>query len=577
MNNNFGLSLSIAFAGDLPDNKQAYLKKLHEIMVKIRVYADKYKGREYGFNGQNVQTKLYTSSLIADTEALGTLETVKEFYSAESISPDSGNGYDFINQHSELVTWLCDNSDIMLLIWNEHAQGDGWMVWDIMQNASRCGIPCIWLSADDPDKVYWSAESVYDKFNDDLLKSYLEKCFVRQDEQKADKTIFFVEAAGKLYNRFMNKYKAKTELQPYVEDNILGEAAYFEGDLEAENARMSMRASFIEHDSKANKLSERYRKSIYLRAILPFMATIFISIGFYIERVMGSPVKVLAGESNTAKVSAIFAIIAGIGFFCHALVNLYTFLLSKNENLKTWHDKFIYHRTIAETLRLLIHILPFGQTMGAKNLLARCENDANLNTKICSHVYDRMLLKHELGRAYDQKIARKMLSCFNELIDDQLIYHKNNSKRYETIVKKMNIYGKTLMYTGFVLVLARGLLQLALFLPPMHLSQKLDAYNIFINTDYIRSFANMLALMVPAWASYFTSKLSLCAFEDIYNKSNAMIPKLENAKKLIENVSERDYIPFDLMHSVSDEIGSVLLHEVLDWSVKLKGKKITSM
>ena len=81
----------------------------------------------------------------------------------------------------------------------------------------------------------------------------------------------------------------------------------------------------------------------------PVLAT-----GFYSETIFGFILKPFQINLN------ILSYIAGVGFFLHALINLYVYTMSKNHEMNSYKNQSLDNRFIAEFLRVGIHFSSFG-------------------------------------------------------------------------------------------------------------------------------------------------------------------------------------------------------------------------
>ncbi|HOJ80374.1 MAG TPA: hypothetical protein PK767_07530 [Clostridiales bacterium] len=95
--------------------------------------------------------------------------------------------------------------------------------------------------------------------------------------------------------------------------------------------------------------------------------------------------------------------------------------------------------------------------------------------------------------------------------------------------------------------------------------------------SFVKSFANMLALMVPSWASYFSLKLSLGNFEGLASNSRAMADGLAMMKKMLDDEKKRTDISFERIYAFSKDISRLMLGEVVEWYSQLSSYKLTKL
>ena len=84
----------------------------------------------------------------------------------------------------------------------------------------------------------------------------------------------------------------------------------------------------------------------------------------------------------------------------------------------------------------------------------------------------------------------------------------------------------------------------------------------------------MLALMIPAWAGYFTSKLTLNNFDGLFDHSVKMEQKLRATQHRIENLSAKPSISYGSLISLSEDVLSMQISEVDDWYEQTAARSI---
>ena len=145
-----------------------------------------------------------------------------------------------------------------------------------------------------------------------------------------------------------------------------------------------------------------------------------------------------------------------------------------------------------------------------------------------------------------------MLHHVEQMLDDQIAYHTVSQRRYSGIVKKLETWYSKAFAVGFIVVLLRALAQLAMGL--------MKAGGIAV-PGYASSIANMLALLLPGWASYFSTKLNMCNFG--YNADNheRMIARLTEVKMRIGNMRQSANIPLEALNDLAEDLAEIMLLE----------------
>ena len=314
---------------------------------------------------------------------------------------------------------------------------------------------------------------------------------------------------------------------------------------QGEAVRRELLDRFKAFDSAAIKYNGRFQAMLYQRSVLPFITTIFLAVGFYAETLVG---KTLSPVLGAAWITTFAAILAGIGFLIHACLNLYVYRLSKSRQVSEWQECFIKNRYTAEVLRIMIHLLPYGVHPDLRRI---CSSEKALCAKLM-HFDDEIELQQVKT---SRETVRDMMQHLRELILDQLSYHEASQKRYESVITHLKKWGQVILYIGFVMVLIRGLLQYILVLYPI------STESIFDLNSITRSFLNMMALVLPAWAGYFSTKAQINNFNYNYNNHTQMKNRLQKVLKRVERILEQEHISVEASNKISEELAEILIHE----------------
>ena len=384
---------------------------------------------------------------------------------------------------THLAEELCDSADLLILIWDEDTTSREGSGWELLQIAHRQGIPCLWISSK-TGRVFWSEESFFTPCEPNHLER-VAQAFRMEDlssEIPEGKRIFLLDLGVALRERFLRRYKAKGGAVPPEKDSLLtSEGSIADISPEGEALRRRLLEAFNRYDKTAIALNSRYQSVLYWRSVLPFAASIFIALGFYAENVLG----ILPGTKP-----GFWVVVAGFGFLIHGLLNLYVFLLSKSKAIQSWHSGYLDCRYMAELLRVLIHFAPYGIQL---NLAGLCRKDPRLYRTV------RRLSDREKGRNnIGPDAIDSILDHLEQLLEDQIAYHRAARDRYSRIVHSLDRWYHTAFAVGFAAVVLRALFQAVLALWPIT-SGSLNGIPL---QKFAGSFANMLALMLPGWASY---------------------------------------------------------------------------
>ena len=443
---------------------------------------------------------------------------------------------------------LCDKADAILAVWNEDVTELSGATWELIKIAYGKGVPCIWISTKSK-QAYCLWESYYKEYTPEYLKAVMAP--LQKDgpqplfaEEKKERILAFWEKRRLSY---LKKYKADTAVHPTEEDCLMKKEFEMEPEYaRGEAVRRVLLEKFEKFDGAAIELNSRFQAMLYQRSILPFLTTIFLAFGFYAETLIGKTLSIALPDAEN-RVVMVAGIIAGTGFLVHGFLNLYVYRLSKSSRIEGWQRSFSNDRFIAEILRVLIHFMPYGVELDLRRL---CAGDREIYGSI-RHLADQ---EEPSEWNVDRKSVRQVLVHVKEMLNDQLRYHEASKKRYETIVTMLEKMGRTAFYIGFGVVLLRGALQF--FLSPMAAEKESPVWY-----SIVRSFLNMAALLTPAWAGYFSTKVQQNNFR--YNLDNhiRMADRLSSLKKRVETAMGQEEIPFETFQVLAEEVAEAMLVE----------------
>lgn len=437
---------------------------------------------------------------------------------------------------------ICDRADLLLMVWNEDVLEFQGASWELIQLAHQRKTPCLWLSSR-TGRLYWAQSAYYESYAPERLRRLCQLFCQEGVEPKSggEESIPLLSLGISLRRRYLKKYNASELSGEVVADHLLEDGFPMEEEHpQGAAAWKNLLAHFRRFDQAAIEFNGKYLAVIYWRAILPFVTSVFIAIGFYAETVLGVfplPKKLLT-------------VVAGVGFLIHGLLNLYVYMLSRSARIRQWQQDFVESRYIAEILRVLVHFSPFGVNINLRKLCGGRQS---------AYVTVRRILEKEepAVQQVDRRGVTAMLVHANELLEEQIAYHTASARRYSRIVEQLDKWSRLAFGLGFVVTLLRALLQFALiFFSPQ------GSINGVALSSLTRSGANMLALMLPAWASYFASKASLCNFRYNYENHCRMIDQLTGMRdRLAALESEGQEIPIEALSMLAEEIAEIMLIE----------------
>lgn len=452
---------------------------------------------------------------------------------------------------------MCNRADIFVVVWSEDVTELSGATWELMRTAYDKKVPCVWISSKS-QQIYCLWESYYKEYT----PAYLDAVSV-PGSAKVLRPLMAEEKAGIIFSfwekrriRYLKKYSADLAVHPGEKDCLIMDAFQMEEDAAVgEGIRHILLDELRGFDGAAIALNTRFQTMLYQRSVLPLLATLFLAVGFYAEPLLGRIMSGIAsGISQAIAVTASLA--ASIGFLVYGILNLYVYRLSKSKRIDKWRKGFVFNRYMAELLRVLIHFMPYGVELDLRKLCSGDRDIYNFMQHLADDAEPREILLNHKSTRY---VLRHML----EMLQDQIAYHEASVHRYEKIVYSLEKWGKTICYAGFAVVIGHKGLQFMLTLFPIGIWNEVDKKGI------IQSLINMLALLVPAWAAYFSTKAQQNNFRFNLDNHRRMLPKLRGIKGRVENALKREDIPLEVLNIMIGELAELmLLEDTIAWQRK---------
>ncbi len=459
---------------------------------------------------------------------------------------------------------ICRKADALIVTWNENTAELSGATWELIKNAYDRKIPCIWISTKS-QQTYCLGDSYYKKYSEEYLYQFCtplpaEALHPAPIDVKKNWLFTFWE---KRRTNYLIKHKADTAVHPILEDNLMKPDFEMEPETsEGEPVRKILLDKFHAFDRAAIQLNANFQTMLYQRSVLPMIATLFLAVGFYAETLLGKTLSLMIPNfKNPIMITAY--LLAGIGFFIHGFLNLYVYRLSKSRQIKYLQKEFLNNRHTTEALRILIHFAPYGVDLDLRHFFAK---DSQLYRNI-RHLTDHVEAKEQ---HLDQKTASYIFHHIKEMLNDQINYHKSSVLRYENIVSSLEKLGNTIFYIGFGTVLARGILQFILILFLV-----IEPNNGTDINSILRSFLNMAALLLPAWAGHYSTKLQQNNFS--YNLANHrhMLSRLNALYDRIVNAEKQEELSVEMFFAVIDELTeTMLVQDTLKWRQQYENSMI---
>lgn len=556
----YNLRFHVGVLGFADANNEA--KTLESIQLIYREILDRlaqYNTPLYGFSGRTIAIDLFADTRLTGgiwakslestditmncldtggnerrTEFLAAAHTLTSFEDEQSV-PDPSKA---------AIEWIGAQADLLLVLENGEEQLSRCVIEDRL-NKRVSKVLCIRIDANAPENLTRIGRYYSEPVSFDYLSTYLAGLYLERTEQETSgKTKPFILSRlwHTCYQHFIKKYSANVVYEKSPEKTFAGQ-------------RKKLEDEFRQFDDEANRIAKQYREAIYFRSILPFLSTIFLAVGFYIETLLGGVLK--TGDNS----SKIWMVVAGAGFLLNALISAYAYLMKRSRAVSYSQSAFIHARYIAEFLRVVKQFCPYGVPISPYFV-----NDKMLMANARDILRDIAPESYSIHTNTAKQIVRSTL----DWIDDQIAYHQRTRLRFEKIVKRLSKFRESVFWIGFTLVILRGLIQFAM---PFFRDGITDAYGATW-VGYIRSFANMLALLVPTWALYFSTKLSLNNFVGLYEHSEEAINELRKLRHNVEYLDTNRIVSYDALMALSEDVLDTQISEVNDWYSQTKAKTV---
>lgn len=559
------------------ENLESSCKKITELMEAFLVETQKYNQAAFGFSGSAIRCNLYSSDIFCSEKfpeiaraVGGTTNLIVSSYQEDlrCIQADAVIGLDMkkhnLSYPNTVAEYVVNKSDVVFLLWDGKQNFQEGILWSVLQFCKQKNIPYYLVNTENLEEVSFSSDSYYVPYREEAVEAYVRKLYDHKEKMPVDDPIPLMSIWRSFHERFIRKYKLKAKSVPYVEDKLLSADYFLENDPRSRNHAI-LAEYFDFYDKKAIEASSLYRASTYFRSILPMLTTIFIAIGFYAETVL----TFILGKPSVFGMN-FWVIVAGIGFLIHALLNRYASNIAENPRVERFRKDFVEARFIAEYLRIAIH----SETYGLQICNAWLENgmvDAGVRAKL-HHIIRQ---QETVSFVQNVETTKEAIANFEALIADQKAYHENCINRYQLITERLKKMAASLYMIGFVIVISRGFLQFIIPFISSSMNLAKEIHDVKIES-FAKSFANMLALVMPAWASYFSSKLNMNGYEWLLKNSQNMKAGFETTQKKLDGLKRQKY-SYQIISDVANDILTLTQEDYTGWYQRMESQKFTRL
>lgn len=580
MNRSFEMTVNFGYIATNVTAKSKLTSVIDSLMHEYLAYAQQYNEPSYGYSGREVRCNLfscegyYNESLVNIAEANdyslniitdGDDDTALATHFNPIVLNARKKNFNYENAVSE---YIINSSDAVFLIYDEAQSVYNGILWSAVNLCKQRGIPYYLVNAngDSVKSVSFSFDYYYLPYDTKNVKAYTEEVYKnpKSSDEWPPKKVFLSDLWTVLYKRYLKKFKIKEdrEVQSVEADKPL--CAVPNDDTPQARNHKRLVEYFEFYDSKAIKASAMYRASMYFRSVIPFVASMFIAVGFYAETIL----KFTLGAPKIFGMS-LWTVLASIGFLVHALINIYSVYASKNPSIKSYRDEFVQSRFIAEYLRILIYCEPYG--VHPQNLLLK---DNAIDKSITARLHAIIREQEPTGCVQTPEKMANLLSDLKRLIEGQIDYHERSIKRYDKISRYLEKCSGAMYVACAVVVLARGFFQIIIPYVSDALSLGSSVNGVTVE-GFLKSAANMVAFLVPAWASYFSGKLNLNSYEWLRKNSENQKREFLMLKEKLEGLEELNTYYYQELESIVNDVAETAKADYVSWYFRIDAQKFT--
>lgn len=461
---------------------------------------------------------------------------------------------------------VSDLADLVLAFWDEDPDGAEAQVWEMLHRCMEKGVPCLWISKKD-GRTYWAESILFEPFDNCRLTRYLQARKPQPEWDAPARKLRWgnglIDRGNRQYQKMLKQRNATGAQKAVYQDTMMEDAPVL-ADGKGEKVRLRLLEAYHHYDNRAVQLSELYRGSIYWRSILPMAATILLAIAFYATSIFQAFGDLLKRE--TAVPGAVY-VLTGVAFLLHGMMILFSHLLARNQTIQSWHTHFLYNRLVAELLRFYIHVMPYGMTLPLSQLLRKSGFDMAGDNAVYGSIW-HIFHNPELELpAYQEERTADYLSNLEAYLGTQLDYHRRNTARIQKLRDRLRKLETVLLSAGIATVILRGLAQFVISV--------VNRSQVSL-PGYWGSIANMVAMIVPAAASYYSGKLALFGFENNISESRLMQERLEKALELVQSMKGRE-VNYSMLRNLTERIGILIMGDIASWSHEMAKRRIQGL
>ena len=594
------LFFNVSLAGSLHgDADKRTIQRIESLLRELSDAVKPFAQNEYGFKGEGAVFQALYNPI---TCSMPLEQALPQDFTPICVTPSTdiptNGGYSDANINRSIPTvnfniprvnpnycaqeideWMIEQSDLVILLWDDTKEYESGKTWSLIQESSVKNVPVIWINPLQPNEVFWCRNCQSSIFTKETFTDYINTILAAgKKPEKLNELHRLILPDKKHKPIWANYYKnyikrfnfppAEPYSDPLVEGNLPLPASYSS----FQEKFFTLINHYREADDTAILYNNFYRSTLLLRAILPFAANLALAVGFYAKTLGGY----LLFPFNIS-----WEWIALAGFLLQATCNVSISMVSDHNSQRGWHKVFVDQRYIAEALRLAIHFSPVNiaiTNIATSGYAGQLPADSPV-----SHRLRGILRAASINSVSYNGIDEKefFFTHTGELIKDQVFYHRFTAEKFKRIFNSLNRSAWIMFFVSLATVIGRGVLQIVM--QSVDFNQLIPAHEFFIGIKsvsvdgktFLASFANMLALLMPAITATIFSILGLCGFKDLYLRSEQMAINLQQLSEQIDNEKLRPHVSYDDYCRLAKQVITLLLRDTTDWYTLVTSKKIT--
>jgi hypothetical protein len=535
----------------------------------------------------------YMKDFITESSKAEFTELLSQATSVFEIDCDHGSRS---MNYQQAGTIILGHSDVLIAIWNgeytEKIGGTG----DIVSKAAEQHVPVLWVNAvKDHQIVLLHEGGQYNNWQAELEKQ-LTNAFGTRPEPRAaseqqESAAELDSGLGSFTRLYLQEKRKKWNLacfhilfQNTIAGNFrnFGKAINLKADKHLRAARSGWDRQWekwkeIPGDFKdfadrcympyyvwteylSSFYADHFRTAGLFRHLFYFLATVAYGFGLYFG----------FWRADNGDNESYTLIRRGIGFAFQALFLFAIIMVRKRNDKHKWHQKFIDYRILTELLRQTLYLAPLGTGIHGVNLPAY-NRDANTNW---INWYYRIILRQKglPGMILNQTQLQQCRAMVMAILDDQITYHSNNTKKNKVIAGRLEKLGDVTYVVSLVFIVIRvfmafihaGYLNYDIFRAIRAESMKQVFHDIEKTLNYI-------CLVLPALAAVAHAYADQGGFGRLEHRSEAMKEDLELAKERFEKIPEDSY---SRVKTTAENIAYLMISEVSDWRVFVRSQEL---